>query len=96
MFNIGFENYGNYSSDNYGAHTLRFMAGTRSYWFSYKTLVAFYHPTRGLVVHENTWGPTTGKHLNWIDGGDKKSRVNAETFKRLLEEAEGGNDVGQK
>ena len=78
-----FESYGNYSysSNNYGTHSLRFfdVAGN-CYWFSYSTLVAFSQPGRPRIVHENDWGPTTGKHLNWIDGGDKKSRLAHATF----------------
>lgn len=48
-------------------------------WFSYTTLVAF-RVGAVKVVHENSWSNTTGKHLNQIDGGDKASRVNHETF----------------
>ena len=55
-----------------------------TFWFSYQTLVAFLHPERGLVVHKNDWGPTTGRHLSWIDGGEKHKRVDHETFMNLL------------
>lgn len=80
-----FENYGKYSSDNYGAHTLVFTdARGMNFYYSYKTLVAFSGGKHGLVVHENVWGNTTGKHLNWIDGGDKKSRVSSDRFDELL------------
>ena len=76
-----FETYGNYSSSNYGAHALRFLdAEGRSYWFSYQTLVAVYVPGKGKIVSANDWGPTTGKHLNAIDGGDKASRLPRTTF----------------
>ena len=43
------------------------------YFFSYETLVAFHHTNSGLVVRENIWGNTTGRHLNDIDGGAKDS-----------------------
>jgi hypothetical protein len=79
-------NYGNYTSDNYGAHTLRFDIGPYTFWYSYKTLVAFHAPGHPRVVCENVWTPTTGKHLNMIDKGDKKSRVDEQTFKRLVKE----------
>lgn len=71
----GVRNYGNYSSDNYGAHTLVFT-DERGYefYFSYRTLVAFWTPDKGLVVHENDWSTTTGKHLNWIDGGSREAK----------------------
>lgn len=78
-----FSTYGNYSSSNYGAHALVFSMGGIDCYFSYKTLVAFRHPDTGLVVRENSWGPTTGKHLNAIDGGDKKARKPAAEFEAL-------------
>lgn len=62
-----FYNYGNYSSDNYGVHTLCFTdtKGNR-FWYSYDTLVAFC--VKGeFHIRKNMWGTTTGKHLNWID-----------------------------
>ena len=49
------------------------------FYFSYATLVAFEYKGK-LVVHENVWSNTTGKHLNSIDGGDKKNRLSAEKF----------------
>lgn len=83
-----FENYGNYSSANYGAHSLRFFdAAGNCYWFSYSTLVAFHKPGCPRIVHENDWGPTTGKHLNWIDGGGYMAhgkRVSAKNFRSLF------------
>jgi len=39
-----------------------------------------------MKVSENVWGPTTGKHLNWIDGGDKKSRLPYNQFQAEWEE----------
>lgn len=80
-----FSNYGYYSSSNYGAHTLCFTDNEgQQFYFSYSTLVAF-RCDKGLFVRQNDWGPTTGKHLNWIDGGNKKQRVNEETFNELFE-----------
>lgn len=46
-------------------------------WFSYRTPVAFavgeaeWH----TVVARNLWGPTTGKHLNEIDGGSAEAKA---------------------
>lgn len=82
MKNIRYYNYGNYSSDNYGAHTLCFVTPSGKYWFSYDTLVAFdiggeFH------IQQNIWGTTTGKHLNWIDS-DKSIREDSETFEKNL------------
>lgn len=82
-----FESYGNYSSNNYGVNSLRFDSPHITVWFSYKTPVAFYTVETGRVVRENDWSTTTGKHLNWIDNGDKKTRVDGETFERMLAEA---------
>lgn len=80
--------YGQYSSDNYGAHTLRVAMGPVTVWFSYRTAVAFQVDGHARVVRENSWGPTTGKHLNWIDGGGSavKERVSSEEFERLFNE----------
>jgi hypothetical protein len=62
-------------------------AGTLKLWFSYDTIVAFQSGgTR--VVCENVWSTTTGKHLNWIDGGDKEAkaeRENVTDFGAMLE-----------
>ena len=59
--------YANYTGKNYGINALCFTAGDLDVYFSYKTPVAFRAPGFGLVVRENEWGPTTGKHLNAID-----------------------------
>ena len=73
-------NYGQYSNDNYGTHTLGFTDSQgNDFYFSYNTLVAFTYKGN-LYVHANDWGNTTGKHLNWIDGGDKKARLSHEDF----------------
>jgi hypothetical protein len=82
-----FQTYGNYSSDNYGAHALQFFVGDLVIWFSYKTPIAFKKIGGERVVRQNDWKQTTGKHLNAIDGGDKKSRVDGATFERLFAEA---------
>ena len=78
--------YGNYSSDNYGAHTLEVsVPGLGTFYFSYETVIAFRGPD-GLRVSENCWGPTTGKHLNWIDRGRKESRLSRRDFEKELSE----------
>ncbi len=81
-----FRSYGDYKSDNYGAHCLEFTIGGLSVYFSYKTPVAFERPSTGLVVRENDWGQTTGRHLNWIDGGNKKDRIPGNEFEKQLAE----------
>ena len=82
-------NYGNYSSNNCGAHSLAFQLGAVTVYFSYETPVAFSAPGHGLVTRVNDWGPTTGKHLNWIDGGNHELRIPGSEFEQLLEEVAG-------
>lgn len=79
--------YGNYSSENYGAHCLRVETGNIIVWFSYKTPIAFKVGDR-FVIRQNEWGTTTGKHLNAIDT-DKKKRVDGKTFEKLYIELTG-------
>lgn len=78
--------YGNYSSDNYGVNSLRVDVGPLSIWFSYQTPVAFQLDGQARVVRKNSWGVTTGKHLNWIDGSNRKERVDSEEFERRFNE----------
>lgn len=57
--------------------------------FSYRTIVAFRDGWGAWTVRENEWGPTTGKHLNYIDGGErgnKANRLSGEEFGRRLNE----------
>lgn len=77
-------NYGDYSSSNYGAHTLRVDVGNLVLWYSYQTVIAFRADGRNTVVSENCYGVTTGKHINWVDGGDKKSRLPRPEFEKQL------------
>ena len=61
------------------------FCGGIGYWFSYKTCIAFKAPGQPLVVRENDWGPTTGKHLAYL-GVDKKDRISGEAFELALED----------
>jgi hypothetical protein len=70
-------------------HSLAFQLGAVTVYFSYETPVAFEAPGHGLVVRENDWGPTTGKHLNWIDGGNHKLRLPGSEFEKQLQEVAG-------
>ena len=54
-------------------------------WFSYRTPIAFMTPKTGRVCRENSWGPTTGKHLNAVDE-DKSKRIAGAEFERRLAE----------
>lgn len=81
---IRLSSYGGYSG-NYGAHCMVVTIGTLSLYFSYQTVVAFEDDGIGLKVVENQWGPTTGKHLNTIDGGNKSSRLSSQEFDEELQ-----------
>ena len=97
--NIRMSVYGNYKSGNYGAHCLRLDIGYLSLWISYDTVVAAQDGCGDLLVSKNCWGPTTGKHLNAIDGGDKKARLPRAEFEAKVAEilaAHGLNiDIGR-
>lgn len=77
--------YGNYSNNNYGAHTLKVDMGTFELYYSYETIVAYYDSQDGLVCSVNQWGTTTGKHLNFIEP-NKKNRVEVDVFEAMLQE----------
>lgn len=65
--------YGNSASAENNAKRVS-IKGT-SFFFSYETLVAV-RSMEGTKVLQNYWGPTTGKHLNAIDGGSKEAKAN--------------------
>lgn len=52
-------------------------------YFSYETLIAFEIGGR-LIISENIWGNTTGKHLNAIDP-NKKRRLSHDKFLEAVE-----------
>ena len=54
-------------------------------YYSYTTPVAL-EIDGVLKVSQNQWSKTTAKHLNWIDGGNKKDRLKPEEFEKLLRE----------
>lgn len=60
--------------------------GQLDLFFSYRTLVAVEdNETLERIVSVNAWGPTTGKHLNRIDGGSpaaKAERLERDVFER--------------
>lgn len=90
MENLKKWNYGNYSSNNYGAHCMAIKVGERTIYFSYDTPIAFIGQNSkgklwGLTVCRNIWGSTTGKHLNAINP-NHKTRLEREKFKEELTE----------
>lgn len=78
--------YGRYDSDNYGAHTLKVHLGGIAFYYSYETIVAYEDNQDGLVCCVNSWGTTTGKHLNWIEP-NKKNRLEDDVFESMLRAA---------
>ena len=76
--------YGNYTGGNYGVHALRIDFDHFTLFYSYRTVVAYHDFEDGLVVCENVWGNTTGKHLNEINR-DHKSRLPAAEFDAKLQ-----------
>jgi hypothetical protein len=61
--------------------------GPYTFYFSYETCVAAFIPGMGLVVSQNVWSVTTGKHLSIIDGGgkdDKAKRRPHDAFMAIL------------
>lgn len=76
-----------YCDNTTAANALVFYMDEATVWFSYKTPVAFKPLGGSLTVRRNEWGPTTGKHLNAIDGGSRearKARVGGDEFEALL------------
>jgi len=51
--------------------------------FSYRTPIGFRPADGRWVVRQNDWGPTTGKHLNWLPG-DKADRLSSAAFEAAL------------
>ena len=78
--------YGNCSSNNYGVNSLMVDLDKIRLYYSYQTIVAFYTIQTGLIVSENVWTVTTGKHLNWIQT-DKSKRVKYDDFDKQLQDA---------
>ena len=60
----------------------------KTLYYSYKTLIGFnLYNGSGPVVRVNDWKQTTGKHLNYIDGGDteaKAARLDSDAFQRAV------------
>lgn len=73
---------------NLGPNFTCVTIGGVSVWFSYTTPIAVLSPeTDGIIVRENDWSTTTGKHLNAIDGGtraDKARRIPGADFERIM------------
>ncbi len=80
---VSISNYADYASSNYGSSRC-VSIGNLDLYFSYKTIVAFATPGV-LVVCQNVWSKTTGRHLNCIDDRNKDARLPLGEFKQELE-----------
>lgn len=79
--------FSTYCDNTTKGNALVFCVDGVDIYYSYQTPVAFRTADGVTVVRENAWGPTTGKHLNAIDGGDraaKAARVSGAEFERML------------
>lgn len=54
-----------------------------AFWYSYRTCIAF-KASGKTVIRENEWGPTTGKHLNYVHP-NHDIRVTSNAFEAALE-----------
>lgn len=64
----------------------KFSLGNLDIYFSYNTAVAFEDSQANLVISQNKWSPTTGKHLSIINK-DVSDRIPYEQFTKELEKA---------
>ena len=55
--------------NNYGNHSMSFCFAGIKMWFSYETMIAFQADGHPQIVRENSWGPTTGRHLQAAQRG---------------------------
>lgn len=70
--------------------------GGMELYFSYSTLVGIRDGYDTPLVRENVWGPTTGRHLNRIDGGSDKAkarRLSYDDFNYIAKNLKVGLDV---
>lgn len=85
-----------YCKNTTKGNALKFDFGPIRVWFSYTTPVAFMRDGDARpIVSENAWSRTTGKHLNAIDGGNKRSRLPREDFERALAAALSEEEVSR-
>lgn len=60
--------------------------GEMEIWFSYQTPIAFRKHSGPLLVRQNEWGPTTGRHLNYLNVPNA-DRVTGPEFREALANA---------
>lgn len=76
---VSFRNENENSAKNFNSVSI----GDVTFYFSYETCVGVNIGHR-LYVHKNIWGTTTGKHLNWLDGGNKEDRLDSDEFDKII------------
>ncbi len=59
-------------------------------YYSYNTAVGIRLDSK-LVLSENVWSTTTGRHLTWIDGGSKEAKESRIKYSDLLKILEDKN-----
>ena len=52
-------------------------------FYSYNTAIGIRLDSK-LVLSENVWSTTTGRHLTWIDGGSKEAKESRIKYSDLL------------
>ena len=75
----------NYGPGSPKSNCMGVSVGGIDIYFSYTTPVAIRRGSE-LVVRQNNWGPTTGKHLNSIDDGARGDRVGVDEFQKTCRE----------
>jgi hypothetical protein len=61
-------------------------------WFSYETPIGFHNAIGGAWTRVNDWGPTTGKHINYVErefGLKKAARLAGDVFETQLANTKG-------
>lgn len=60
--------------------------GDLTIWYSYATPIAYrdWSTGTGIVVRQNDWSNTTGRHLAYLDDGRKKGRIPGDAFEAQL------------
>jgi hypothetical protein len=77
--------YGQYDSDNYGVNSLQVQFDSFTLFYSYQTIIAYKDNQDGFVMCKNSWGTTTGKHMNWLDE-DHSKRIDGNLFEQKLKD----------
>ena len=72
--------------DGRGNRSKGVRIGNLIFYFSYKTLIGFSSPKTGTLVIKNYWSTPTARHLNSIDGGNKKSRLSNRDFEAKVQQ----------